>query len=49
MLNYVIDRMHQTVARANPAYDRLYGIPQHFGMYYAMGLAPIMEGIMSAC
>ena len=49
MLNYVIDRMHQTVARANPAYDRLYGIPQHFGMYYAMGLALIMEGIMSAC
>ena len=26
-----------------------FGIPQHFGMYYAMGLGLIMEGIMSAC
>ena len=26
-----------------------FGIPQHFGMYYAMGLALVMEGIMSAC
>ena len=41
--------MHQTIARANPAVDRLYGIPQHYGMYYAMGLALIMEGVMSAC
>ena len=28
---------------------RRFGIPQHFGMYYAMGLGLIMEGIMSAC
>lgn len=27
----------------------LYGIPQHFGMYKAMGLGLIMEGLMSAC
>ena len=26
-----------------------FGIPQHFGMYYAMGVALIMEGIMSGC
>ncbi|GFO22380.1 sid1 transmembrane family member 1 [Plakobranchus ocellatus] len=26
-----------------------YGIPQHFGLFYAMGLALIMEGFMSAC
>ncbi|CAC5400277.1 SID1 transmembrane family member 1,SID1 transmembrane family member 2 [Mytilus coruscus] len=25
------------------------GIPQHFGLFYAMGLALIMEGLMSAC
>lgn len=25
------------------------GIPQHFGLFFAMGLALIMEGIMSAC
>ncbi|XP_052228430.1 SID1 transmembrane family member 1-like isoform X2 [Dreissena polymorpha] len=28
---------------------KLYGIPQHYGLFYAMGLAMIMEGIMSAC
>jgi hypothetical protein len=43
------DVLHQRVARANPAFERRYGIPQHFGMYYAMGLALIMEGIMSGC
>lgn len=26
-----------------------YGIPQHYGLFYAMGTALIMEGIMSAC
>ncbi|CAG2208520.1 SID1 transmembrane family member 2,SID1 transmembrane family member 1 [Mytilus edulis] len=25
------------------------GIPQHFGLFYAMGLALVMEGLMSAC
>uniref|UniRef100_A0A1I8H4A9 SID1 transmembrane family member 1 n=1 Tax=Macrostomum lignano TaxID=282301 RepID=A0A1I8H4A9_9PLAT len=25
------------------------GIPQHFGIFYAMGIALIMEGIMSGC
>uniref|UniRef100_A0A1I8IS62 SID1 transmembrane family member 1 n=1 Tax=Macrostomum lignano TaxID=282301 RepID=A0A1I8IS62_9PLAT len=27
----------------------LLGIPQHFGIFYAMGIALIMEGIMSGC
>ncbi|KAK6622147.1 hypothetical protein RUM44_001954 [Polyplax serrata] len=26
-----------------------YGIPQHFGLFYAMGAALITEGVMSAC
>ncbi|KAL4229337.1 RNA transmembrane transporter [Mactra antiquata] len=26
-----------------------YGIPQHFGLFYAMGFALCMEGIMSGC
>ncbi|RUS72696.1 hypothetical protein EGW08_019552 [Elysia chlorotica] len=26
-----------------------YGIPQHFGLFYAMGIALCMEGFMSAC
>ncbi|XP_012944274.1 SID1 transmembrane family member 1 isoform X2 [Aplysia californica] len=29
--------------------ERKYGIPQHFGLFYAMGLALVMEGIMSSC
>ena len=37
------------MSRINPEVDTKYGIPQHFGMYYAMGLALIMEGIMSGC
>lgn len=27
----------------------LYGIPQHYGLYYAMGIALVMEGVLSAC
>ncbi|XP_071070918.1 SID1 transmembrane family member 1 isoform X3 [Dasypus novemcinctus] len=26
-----------------------YGIPKHFGLFYAMGIALIMEGVLSAC
>ncbi|VDK35400.1 unnamed protein product [Taenia asiatica] len=26
-----------------------YGIPQHYGLFYAMGLALTMEGLLSAC
>lgn len=28
-------------------FDRQYGIPQHFGLFYSMGVALIMEGILS--
>lgn len=27
---------------------QFYGIPQHFGLFYAMGAALIIEGILSA-
>lgn len=26
-----------------------YGIPRHFGLFYAMGVALMMEGFLSAC
>lgn len=26
-----------------------YGIPQHYGLFYAMGFALIMEGVLSGC
>ncbi|XP_051465018.1 SID1 transmembrane family member 1 isoform X3 [Apus apus] len=28
---------------------RDYGIPKHFGLFYAMGIALMMEGVLSAC
>ncbi|XP_025405306.1 SID1 transmembrane family member 1-like [Sipha flava] len=30
-------------------YDKKFGIPNHCGLYYAMGSALAMEGLMSAC
>eukprot|EP00092_Neocalanus_flemingeri_P006483 GFUD01006987.1.p1 GENE.GFUD01006987.1~~GFUD01006987.1.p1 ORF type:complete len:849 (+),score=138.35 GFUD01006987.1:58-2604(+) len=39
--------MYRQLVEANPQIDRLYGIPQHYGMFYAMGFALIMEGLMS--
>ena len=30
-------------------YFQCYGIPQHFGLFYAMGGSLIMEGFLSAC
>ncbi|CAF1443497.1 unnamed protein product [Rotaria magnacalcarata] len=32
-----------------PAIGRDFGIPQHFGLFYAMGIGLFMEGVMSAC
>ncbi|XP_072386830.1 SID1 transmembrane family member 1-like isoform X1 [Diabrotica undecimpunctata] len=29
-------------------FDRQFGIPQHYGLFYAMGVALIMEGVLSA-
>ena len=28
---------------------QLFGIPQHYGIFYAMGFALCMEGFMSGC
>lgn len=48
--------MQQYVNRDTPAfcYERVCvfqecGIPKHFGLYYAMGTALMMEGLLSAC
>jgi len=39
--------MYRQLVEANPRIDRMYGIPQHSGMFYAMGFALVMEGLMS--
>lgn len=30
-------------------FSQEYGIPKHFGLFYAMGIALMMEGVLSAC
>lgn len=40
--------MYHQLAAENPGIDRKYGIPNHSGLFYAMGFALIMEGLMSA-
>ena len=39
--------MYQQLVTDNPGIDRKYGIPNHPGLFYAMGFALIMEGLMS--
>jgi hypothetical protein len=39
--------MYASQMQENPDHSRLYGIPQHMGLFYAMGLALVMEGLMS--
>jgi len=39
--------LYQQLVEKNPRIDRKYGIPQHNGMFYAMGFALVMEGLMS--
>ncbi|KAK7105776.1 SID1 transmembrane family member 1-like isoform X2 [Littorina saxatilis] len=43
------DMLHRKLVHEDERLERHYGIPQHYGLFYAMGLALIMEGIMSAC
>ncbi|XP_037072022.1 SID1 transmembrane family member 1-like isoform X1 [Pollicipes pollicipes] len=43
------DLLHQANIRANDRFEQSYGIPRHFGLFYAMGAALMMEGILSGC
>lgn len=40
---------HTRAAQIDYKIDKYYGIPQHFGIFYAMGGSLIMEGLLSAC
>ncbi|CAH8475017.1 unnamed protein product [Heterobilharzia americana] len=42
------DILHRRMKNLNPN-SQVLGIPQHYGLFYAMGLALTMEGLMSAC
>ncbi|KAG5453827.1 SID1 transmembrane member 1 [Clonorchis sinensis] len=43
------DLIHRRRRKLDPEVTETRGLPQHYGLYYAMGLALTMEGIMSAC
>ncbi|NXH11494.1 SIDT1 protein, partial [Bucco capensis] len=43
------DVLHRRAMEMKDAYSLDYGIPKHFGLFYAMGIALMMEGVLSAC
>lgn len=46
VLTYRRDIMHR---KSDTRLDKYYGIPQHYGLFYAMGAALVMEGVLSGC
>jgi len=40
---------YNKLVKENPGIDRKYGIPHHCGLFYALGFALVMEGLMSGC
>ncbi|XP_047648242.1 SID1 transmembrane family member 1 isoform X6 [Phacochoerus africanus] len=43
------DILHRRALEAKDIFAMEYGIPKHFGLFYAMGVALMMEGVLSAC
>uniref|UniRef100_A0A663FJ25 SID1 transmembrane family member 1 n=1 Tax=Aquila chrysaetos chrysaetos TaxID=223781 RepID=A0A663FJ25_AQUCH len=43
------DILHRRAMEIKDVYTLDYGIPKHFGLFYAMGIALMMEGVLSAC
>lgn len=43
------DLQHRSLLEANDVYALEFGIPKHFGLFYTMGIALTMEGVLSAC
>ncbi|XP_066555248.1 SID1 transmembrane family member 1 isoform X2 [Amia ocellicauda] len=43
------DLLHQRALEARDVFAMEYGIPKHFGLFYAMAVALMMEGVLSAC
>eukprot|EP00117_Sycon_ciliatum_P031838 scpid38814/ scgid24829/ SID1 transmembrane family member 1 len=42
-------RLYLHKAALDPHFRQCMGLPQHFGLFYALGLALCVEGVMSAC
>jgi hypothetical protein len=46
----LVKLMYRNSARQNIfGLFQYYGIPQHYGLFYAMGAALMMEGVLSGC
>jgi len=43
------DLMHKKLLDINSDFEKQYGLPHHFGLFYAMAVALMMEGLLSAC
>ncbi|XP_034267001.1 SID1 transmembrane family member 1 isoform X4 [Pantherophis guttatus] len=43
------DLLHRRSLEMKDTCAMEYGIPKHFGLFYAMGVALMMEGVLSAC
>nr|DBA34604.1 TPA: hypothetical protein GDO54_002150 [Pyxicephalus adspersus] len=43
------DLLHRSLLETKDVYALEYGIPKHFGLFYTMGIALTMEGVLSAC
>ncbi|CAH6792359.1 Sidt1 [Phodopus roborovskii] len=43
------DLLHRRALEAKDIFAMEYGIPKHFGLFYAMGIALMTEGVLSAC
>nr|XP_045004020.1 SID1 transmembrane family member 1 isoform X1 [Jaculus jaculus] len=43
------DLLHRRSLEAKDIFAMEYGIPKHVGLFYAMGIALMMEGVLSAC
>ncbi|XP_077867553.1 SID1 transmembrane family member 1-like [Saccoglossus kowalevskii] len=43
------DAIHKKAVERNDEFEKGYGIPKHFGLFYAIGIALIMEGFLSGC
>ncbi|XP_034778348.1 SID1 transmembrane family member 1-like isoform X1 [Acipenser ruthenus] len=41
--------LHKRALEAKDIYAMDYGIPKHFGLFYTMAIALVMEGVLSAC
>ncbi|XP_065347901.1 SID1 transmembrane family member 1-like [Cloeon dipterum] len=49
MLVYRRERRHLKAVALDPTRDTVLGLPQQFGLFYALGAALISEGVLSAC